>query len=302
MSISAIIPTKDRLRSLRRVLPTYLSQPETDEVIVVVDGSRDGTVEYLREAARGDPRIRVMDNGRNRGIPYSKNRGIDAARSDFVFIGEDDVELTDHFFRTLLEHRNATGADVICGRNIWRYERESAEGAIQRADQITGPAVNLRTMAIDTSVRLDRDTEQLLLANPMLAPTEIFLRVRYDERYRVNAWREESDFQITAQELGYRLVSCPHAICFNYMLENDRGGVYARIGWGRLYWVAVNNWRFIRKHPEFIAEHFAVGNPAVFEVLTTMRTFRDEMLVPRLVQLKRAMPGRTRRNGDRTRP
>ena len=302
MSISAVIPTKDRLRSLRRVLPTYLSQPELDEVIVVVDGSRDGTAEYLAESAKAEPRIRVIDNGVNRGIPYSKNTGIDAARSGFVFIGEDDVELTDHFFGTLLEHREATGADVVCGRNIWRYERESAEEAIARTDKIPGPAVNLRTIGIDTSVRLDHDTTQLLLANPMLAPTEVFRRVRYDERYKVNAWREESDFQISAQELGYRLVSCPHAICFNYMLENDRGGVYARIGWGRLYWVAVNNWRFIRKHPEFIAEHFATGNPAVFEALTTLRTFRDEMLVPWLVQLKRTMLGGARQAGDRRRP
>ncbi len=287
VSVSVVIPTKDRLSSLRRVLPTYLSQPEVEEIIVVVDGSTDGTIVYLRDLASVNHKIRCIDNSINRGIPYSKNAGIDIARSTHIFIGEDDVELTDGFLRTLLDHKMASGADVICGRNIWRYEHESSESAIARTDAIPGPAVNLRTIAIETSVRLAGDTVQLLLAGPMLAETEVFQQVRYDERYKVNFWREESDFQLSAQELGYKLVSCPHAICFNYMLENDRGGVYSRIGWRRLFWVAVNNWRFVKKHGDYISRNFAVGNHVVFEVLTTVRVFRDEMLYPWLVRTKR---------------
>ena len=289
VSVSVIIPTKDRLNSLRRVLPTYLAQPEVEEIIVIVDGSTDGTTTYLQELASTDNKIRCIDNGVNRGIPYSKNAGIDVACSTYIFIGEDDVELTDGFLRTLLDHRNASGADVICGRNIWRYEHETSQSAIARTDTIPGPAVNLRTIGIETSVRLADDTAQLLLAGPMLATAEVFRRVRYDERYKVNFWREESDFQLSAQELGYKLVSCPHAICFNYMLENDRGGVYSQIGWRRLLWVSINNWRFVKKHRDFISSNFAVGNHVVFEVLTPVRVFRDEMLFPWLVRTKRRL-------------
>ena len=289
VSVSVVIPTKDRLSSLRRVLPTYLSQPEVEEIIVVVDGSTDGTRTYLRDLASANHKIRYIDNGVNRGVPYSQNAGIDIARSSYVFISEDDVELTDGFLRTLLDHMNASGADVICGRTIWRYEHESSESAITRTDAIPGPAVNLRTIGIEMSLRLESDTAQLLLAGPMLGTTEVFRRVRYDERYKVGFWREESDFQLSAQELGYKLVSCPHAICFNYMLENDRGGVYARIGWRRLLWMSINNWRFVKKHRDFISRNFSVGNHVVFEVLTTGRVFRDEMLYPWLVRTKRRL-------------
>lgn len=287
MSVSVVIPTKDRLSSLRRVLPTYLSQPEVEEIIVVVDGSTDGTITYLRDLASADSKIRYIDNGVNRGIPYSKNAGIDIARSDFIFIGEDDVELTDGFIRTLLDHAKACGADVICGRTIWRYEHETSKAAIARTDSIPGPAVNLRTIEIKMGMKLAGDTTQLLLAGTMLATAEVFRRIRYDERYKVNFWREETDFQFSAQEFGYKLVSCPHAICFNYMIENDRGGVYARIGWRRLLWVSINNWRFLKKHRDFISRNFSVGNHVVFEVLTTGRVFREEMLYPFLVRAKR---------------
>jgi GT2 family glycosyltransferase len=289
MSVSVVIPTKDRLNSLRHVLPSYLSQPEVAEIIVVVDGSADGTAEYVQSLASTTCKVRCIDNVVNRGIPYSKNAGVDLARFTHVFTGEDDVEVTEGFFCTLLEHMNSSGADVICARNIWRLEGESSAAAVARTDAMSGPAVNLRTIMIETSLRLADDTPQLLLAGPMLAPVEVFRHVRYDERYKVNFWREESDFQLSAQELGYKLVSCPHAICFNYIFENDRGGVHARVGWRRLLWVSINNWRFLKKHQDFILRNFAVTGPIRFAFLTTVRVFRDEMLYPFLVVAKRRL-------------
>ena len=47
MDVSIIIPTKDRLTYLQRVLPSFLMQDEVKEIIVVVDGSTDGTLEFL---------------------------------------------------------------------------------------------------------------------------------------------------------------------------------------------------------------------------------------------------------------
>ncbi|HTX02027.1 MAG TPA: glycosyltransferase, partial [Acidimicrobiales bacterium] len=57
--ISVVMPSKDRCASLRRVLPSYLSQAEVAEVVVVIDGSTDGTSQYLRHLAEGEPRIKV---------------------------------------------------------------------------------------------------------------------------------------------------------------------------------------------------------------------------------------------------
>jgi GT2 family glycosyltransferase len=277
---------------LQRVLTTYLAQPETAEIVVVVDGSTDGTLEYLTQLAAQDSRVRFLDNGVNRGVPFSKNRGIDAATSEYVFIGEDDVELTPGFLRTLLEHREASGADVIAGRNIWRYGSETADEATDRTDKLPGPAVNAKRIMIDMSVRIADDTRQLLISSPMLAPRDVFRAVRFDERYKANAWREETDFQFTAQEAGYTLVSCPHAICFNYIIANDRGGVHATIGWKRLFWVTVNNWRFVRKHREFLEQRLPVGNHVRYVAQTSASVFWSEMLLPRLVLTKRRLLGR----------
>jgi GT2 family glycosyltransferase len=288
-SVSVVIPTKDRRELLARFLPTYLRQPEVAEVIVVVDGSTDGTQEFLARFGAEEPRVRVVDNGVNRGTPFTKNRGIEVARSQLIFIGEDDLEVTDGFFGTLIEHKNALDVDVICGRTVWRYDGECADEALDRTGRIKGPYVNHKTIEINMGMPLPRDDQQKLLAGPMLADADVFRRVGFDERYKVNFWREETDFQLSAQELGYKLGTCTHAICFNYMVPNDRGGSHAAAGWRRTRWVVINNWRFIRKHKAFIRTHFEIGNPYSYIARFAMQRFARELAVPMLVRAKRGL-------------
>ena len=281
-----VIPTKDRVEFLQRVLPSYLMQDEVKEIIFVIDGSTDGTREFLESYCLESDVVRFLDNGENRGIPYSKNRGIDAARFEYIFIGEDDLELTEHFFQTLSDHMTSVGADVICGRNIFRDTREGAADSIARTDKFEGPYVNMETIEVETGMNIVFDQEMPILASPMLAKATVFRDVRFDEIYRVNFWREETDFQLSAREHGYKLAACPHAICFDFYIANDRGGVYAAVGVRREIWVVINNWRFVKKHKKFISENFDIGNEYIFILKFAMsRTLKYIVWPPVLIAL-----------------
>jgi GT2 family glycosyltransferase len=153
---------------------------------------------------------------------------------------------------------------LISGRNIFRGERESVAEAIARTDRIPGPAVNPRTLMVSVDMKTAGDQEQPLLPAPMLGQADVFRKVLFDVSYRGNAWREESDFQLSARAAGYKLVYCPHAISFNIQIENDRGGVHATWGLTRLAWQVRNNWRFVQKHRRMIAEEFSIGNPYLY--------------------------------------
>ena len=262
--ISVVIPTKDRLPYLRKTVPMFLAQPGVKEVIVIVDGCSDGTLEYIQAASESDPRVRYADNVTNKGTAYSRNRGLELAQCEYLFTGEDDLELSENFFATLLAHMAETGADVISGRTVFRGERESRAAALARTDRLSGPSVNRRTLMVHQGMKIARDQEQSLLPSPMLGRTDVFRKVRWDDWYRGNAWREESDFQLSAREAGYKLVCCPHAISFNIEIENDRGGAHATRGLKRLGWQIRNNWYFIQKHREIIAKEFNAGNLYVY--------------------------------------
>lgn len=92
MKLSVIIPTYNRCALLSRTLPTIFQQtcaPNTYEVIVIVDGSTDGTMEMLREL-RPPCRLRVLEQP-NRGQAAARNAGLRAAHGDLVLSLDDDL-------------------------------------------------------------------------------------------------------------------------------------------------------------------------------------------------------------------
>jgi glycosyltransferase involved in cell wall biosynthesis len=88
--VSVVIPTYNRLHTLPATLASVWAQTYAPlEVIVVDDGSTDGTQAYL--ARQTDPRLRVImqENG---GPALARNAGIAAAQGDYVrFVDSDDL-------------------------------------------------------------------------------------------------------------------------------------------------------------------------------------------------------------------
>src|SRR5205809_2446915 len=92
MRISVVIATYNRRRLLSRTLPTLLTQTvarEDYEVVVVVDGSTDGTAEFLRDY-RDHPCLRVVEQP-NLGQAAAINAGLTAARGHIILFLDDDI-------------------------------------------------------------------------------------------------------------------------------------------------------------------------------------------------------------------
>ena len=92
--LSIVIPTHDCLAWLPRALDAALGVPGEVEVIVVDDGSRDGTPGFLAAAQQRAARLRVLRHPSARGVSAARNAGIAAARGALVgFLDADDVWL-----------------------------------------------------------------------------------------------------------------------------------------------------------------------------------------------------------------
>ena len=89
--VSIVLAVYNGERHLRAAIHSLLTQTFTDfELIVVNDGSTDRSRDIV--LASSDPRIRLLDNPQNLGLTPSLNRGIDAARGEFIArLDADDV-------------------------------------------------------------------------------------------------------------------------------------------------------------------------------------------------------------------
>ncbi|MDR3316575.1 MAG: glycosyltransferase family 2 protein [Puniceicoccales bacterium] len=129
--VSIIIPVYNVERYLARALDSAVQQTFRDiEIICVDDGSTDNSLEILREYARRDPRITVLENGTNRGIFHTRTRGILASSGRHILFLDSDDELA----RDIVERAHVaaaeTGVDVVrfavkcVGRSIPKWVGE----------------------------------------------------------------------------------------------------------------------------------------------------------------------------------
>jgi glycosyltransferase involved in cell wall biosynthesis len=115
MEVSVVIPTRNRIGMLRTALRSVLAQRDAElEVVVVDDGSSDGTVGELR--GHGDRRVRLLEHPRPRGPNAARNTGARAASGSWVaFLDDDDVWAPDKLARQLAAARDSRRGWVYAG-------------------------------------------------------------------------------------------------------------------------------------------------------------------------------------------
>lgn len=98
------------------------------EIILVNDGSPDGSLEIAVELTRTDPRIRVIDLSRNFGHHKAMMTGLSAARGDLVFLLDSDLEEDPEWLTVFHDAMIKECADVVYG-----VQRARKGGLLERA-------------------------------------------------------------------------------------------------------------------------------------------------------------------------
>jgi glycosyltransferase involved in cell wall biosynthesis len=98
-TVSVVMPVYNGERYLAEAIDSILGQTFTDfELIVVDDGSNDGTRDILGAYERRDQRVRVHRHSSNQGISATRNQGCRMARGRFIAVMDaDDVSLPERF-------------------------------------------------------------------------------------------------------------------------------------------------------------------------------------------------------------
>ena len=91
--VSIVMPAYNAAKTIRNSIESIQVQTFKEwELIVIDDGSKDSTPEILREMAAADDRIRFLQNEKNSGASYTRNRAVELATGEWIaFLDSDDL-------------------------------------------------------------------------------------------------------------------------------------------------------------------------------------------------------------------
>jgi glycosyltransferase involved in cell wall biosynthesis len=111
--ISIIVPIYNLEHYLPKCVDSILTQTFTDfELILVDDGSTDGSGELCDEYARLDKRVRVIHK-KNGGIASSRNAGLDAAKGIYIGFVDNDDFINKFMFEILYKNAKKYSSDIV---------------------------------------------------------------------------------------------------------------------------------------------------------------------------------------------
>lgn len=133
--ISIIIPVYQTKDYVEKCVRSFTAQSFDDwEMILVEDGSTDGSEKICDRLAEEDARIRVIHQP-NGGVSRARNRGLEEASGEYVCFADSDDFADPELLSWFLRKQHESGADVVC----CGYARETPEGAEYPAKALDKP-------------------------------------------------------------------------------------------------------------------------------------------------------------------
>ena len=115
--VSVIIPVYNAEKTIGHILSKLTAQAYTDiEIIVINDGSSDGSLKILQDAARSDERISIIDQ-KNGGVSAARNTGIKKANGEFITFIDADDDIDEDLLVELVAMSDKSDF-VMCGMQI----------------------------------------------------------------------------------------------------------------------------------------------------------------------------------------
>lgn len=159
-NFAVIVPALDEVENMPDLIREFRSLFErydlSGELIVVDDGSRDGTAEKARELGAGWAPLKVVSHRRNFGKTEAMITGAENTNAEYLILFDADLQHSvDEVPRYLA--RLEEGWDIVTGRKVGRYEKGAVSGIYNRLNRMIFkvPVTDLNSMKGFRRVILD---------------------------------------------------------------------------------------------------------------------------------------------------
>lgn len=194
--VTVVIPCYNGERFVDRCLSSIERQTYHHlQVLLIDDGSTDGSV----ERAKAYREVTVVSNDRNRGLSYSRNRGIEMAEGKYVHFVDVDDEVNSRFYESMVRYAELSQADVTACGYICQAVPDRSQ-LFRKHRVYTGVMDKLRATFVcknSYSVRYMLRME--------------FLKAHEDVRFPLNQLAEDLSFSVRAVYYANRLATAPGA-------------------------------------------------------------------------------------------
>lgn len=185
MNVSIVVPVYNQLAFTKGCLDSIQKYSEPSEIIIIDNGSSDGTQEFLAS----HPDIIVITNDDNKGFAAACNQGAKAAKGAWIVILNNDVVVSPDWLTGLVEFAEATPSDIVTPA--------IREGEMNY-DIISYSQKFIHTMA-DVARLGDADGICFMVRR------QVFEEIGYlDENFRIGQF-EDVDFFRRAKTAGFKL-------------------------------------------------------------------------------------------------
>lgn len=227
LNLSIIVPTCNRRPSLQRLIDSVdcaeLPPSSQVELIVVDNASQDGTAAWLA-AEVGKPRniLFVALTEPRRGKARALNRGLGAAKGDFLLILDDDVVVDRHLVAKHLQCYNENGFDAVQGRILAGVDPHGKLADLTRLREYNIPIVDYGPNC--------REIRGLTGTN-MSFKRAVYEKIgSFDPRLGPGAagFSEDTEYSIRIRRSGFKIGYTPWAVVYHELNPQRYGRAYNR--------------------------------------------------------------------------
>ncbi len=216
LKISIVIPSWNGINLLKECLNSIFVLAEfkggENEILVIDDGSTDGTFEFVKQ---NYPNVRIIHNEKNMGFGYTCNRGVKEAKNELIVLINNDILMTEGFLEPLKEHFKDESIFSVTPK-LYGWDRKTFKWGMHIGHFKNG-YISLWNEA-DTP-----DGEGIYNSSPtifaiggaMVFRKSDFLWLGgFDEIYRPNCW-EDIDISYRAWKRGLRVIYEPRSLMYH---------------------------------------------------------------------------------------
>lgn len=204
-TVSVVIANHDGAAFLAQAVRSALAQTlRAIEVIIADDGSSDASPAIAAALAGADPRVTVIASATSTGPGGARNRAIDAARGAWIAVLDHDDLMHPDRLRRLIDHAEATGADIVAD-DLLLFDEDDAAAPRRflNAPETLGPFPVTLGRYVEAT-RMYGRKPNLGFLKPIVRRSALGA-MRYDERLRIG---EDDDLilRLLAAGLSYRVL------------------------------------------------------------------------------------------------